>query len=120
MHKGIDIRCAEGTPILATANGVVASSIKSPGFGNVITLTHSYGFSSRYAHLQKRLVHHAEFVDKGQVIGLCGSTGLYNAPHLHYKIQFLAKQKTLGHLLIGTYPILMAFFNKLRRFNGNL
>jgi murein DD-endopeptidase MepM/ murein hydrolase activator NlpD len=93
MHKGIDIRCAEGAPILATANGVVASSIKSPGFGNVITLTHSYGFSSRYAHLQKRLVHHAEFVDKGQVIGLCGSTGLSNAPHLHYEIQFLAKQK---------------------------
>ena len=58
MHKGIDIRCAEGAPILATAtatatataNGVVASSIKSPGFSNVITLTHSYGFSSRYAH----------------------------------------------------------------------
>ena len=93
MHKGIDIRCAEGAPILATANGVVASSIKSPGFGNVITLTHSYGFSSRYAHLQKRLVHRAEFVDKGQVIGLCGSTGLSNAPHLHYEIQFLAKQK---------------------------
>ena len=119
MQKGIDIRCAEGAPILSTANGVVASSIKPPGFGNVITLTHSYGFSSRYAHLQKRLVHRAEFVDKGRVIGLCGSTGLSNAPHLHYEIQFLAK-KNLGHLLIGTYPISMAFFIKLRRFNGNL
>ena len=50
MHKGIDIRCAKVAPILATANGVVASSIKSPGFSNVIMLTHSYGFSSRYAH----------------------------------------------------------------------
>ena len=72
---------------------MVARSIKSLGFGNVITLTHSYGFSSRYAHLQKRLVLRAEFVDKGQVIGLCGSTGLSNTPHLHYEIQFLAKQK---------------------------
>ena len=93
MHKGIDIRCAEGAPILATANGVVASSASTPGYGNIITLTHSYGFSSRYAHLQKRLVRRAEFVYKGQVIGLCGSTGLSNAPHLHYEIQFLAKQK---------------------------
>jgi murein DD-endopeptidase MepM/ murein hydrolase activator NlpD len=99
---------------------VVARSIKSLGFGNVITLTHSYGFSSRYAHLQKRLMHRAEFIYKGQVNGLSGSTGLSNAPHLHYEIQFLAKQKNLGHLLIGTYPIWMAFFNKLRRFNGNL
>ena len=84
LHKGIDIRCAEGAPILATANGVVARSIKFPDFGNVITLTHNYGFSSRYAHLQKHLVHRAEFVYKGQVIGLYGSTGLSNAPHLHY------------------------------------
>jgi murein DD-endopeptidase MepM/ murein hydrolase activator NlpD len=92
MHKGIDLRCAKGTPILATASGVVTSSIKTSGFGNIISLTHSYGFSTRYAHLQKRLVSKAEFVHKGQVIGLCGSTGLSSAPHLHYEVQFLAKQ----------------------------
>ena len=92
MHKGIDIRCAKGTPILATANAVVASSMRTSGFGNLISLTHSYGFGSRYAHLEKRLVQSGEFVYKGQVIGLCGSTGLSNAPHLHYEIQFLAKQ----------------------------
>ena len=92
MHKGIDIRCIEGSPILATANGVVATSHKMADFGNLVELTHSYGFSSRYAHLQKRLVHKAEFVYKGQVIGLCGTTGLSTAPHLHYEIQFLSKQ----------------------------
>ena len=92
MHKGIDIRCVEGSPILATANGAVARSNKMPDFGNLIELTHSYGFSSRYAHLQKRLVGKGEFVYKGQVIGLCGSTGLSSAPHLHYEIQFLNQQ----------------------------
>ena len=51
---------------------MVASSIKSPGFGNLITFTHSYGFSSRYAHLQKRLVHRAEFVYKGQLVQMTG------------------------------------------------
>ena len=92
MHKGVDLRCLKGTPILATANGVVASSIKTKGFGNIISLTHSYGFSSRYAHLHKRLVKQGEFVQQGQAIGLCGSTGLSNAPHLHYEVKFLAKQ----------------------------
>ena len=92
MHKGIDIRCLEGSPILATANGVVAKSYKMADFGNLVELTHSYGFSSRYAHLQKRLVRQAEFVYKGQVIGLCGSSGLSTAPHLHYEIKFLSKQ----------------------------
>ena len=92
MHKGVDLRCIKGTPILATANGVVASSTQTKGFGNLITLTHSYGFSSRYAHLHQRLVKQGEFVRQGQAIGLCGSTGLSNAPHLHYEIRFLAKQ----------------------------
>jgi len=91
MHKGIDLRCVKGTPILATANGIVTSSRKTTGFGNLVSLTHSYGFSSRYGHLQKRLVKQGEFVYKGQAIGFCGSTGLSNAPHLHYEIRFLAK-----------------------------
>jgi murein DD-endopeptidase MepM/ murein hydrolase activator NlpD len=91
MHKGIDLQCAKGTPILATANGVVTSSRKNVGFGNLVSLTHSYGFSSRYGHFQKRLVKQGEFVYKGQVIGLCGSTGLSSGPHLHYEIRFLAK-----------------------------
>jgi len=92
MHKGVDLRCVKGTPILATAHGVVASSVKTKGFGNIITLTHSYGFASRYAHLDKRLVTQGEFVQQGQVFGLCGTTGLSNAPHLHYEIKFLANQ----------------------------
>ena len=93
MHKGIDIQCVQGAPVLATANGVVARSIKAPGFGNIVTLTNGYGFSSRYAHLQKRLVKRGEFVYKDQVIGLCGSTGSSTAPHLHYEILFLEQQK---------------------------
>ena len=92
MHKGIDLRCQKDSPILATANGVVAASVYTSGFGNLISLDHSYGFGTRYAHLDKRLVNVGEFVKQGQVIGLCGSTGLSNAPHLHYEVSFLKKQ----------------------------
>lgn len=91
MHYGIDFRAPVGTPVYATADGVVefAGNNKGSGYGNLVRLTHNLGFKTYYAHLQKVLVKPKEFVHKGQKIALSGNTGRSTGPHLHYEVRHL-------------------------------
>lgn len=88
-HNGIDLACNKGELVLATAPGVVSESHYSKGFGHQVTVTHNFGFRSRYAHLKERQVKIGQWVDKQEVIGLCGQSGLANGPHLHYEVRYL-------------------------------
>lgn len=94
FHPGLDLRAPPGTPVLAPADGVV-KFIKygqSSGYGNVVSLSHNYGFESYYAHLQnKPIVKEGQFVRKGDVIAYSGNTGLSTGPHLHYEIRFIGR-----------------------------
>jgi murein DD-endopeptidase MepM/ murein hydrolase activator NlpD len=87
IHKGVDIAWSTGTPIVATANGVVRGvDYNSAGLGHYITIQHKYGFFTRYGHLQKALVTRGQVVSRGDIIGYMGSSGLSTGPHLHYEV----------------------------------
>ncbi len=90
-HNGIDFKAHTGTPIYATADGVVeyAGYHKQSGFGNLVILQHSLGFKTYYAHMSKLKVKTGSFVSKGQLIGLSGNTGISTGPHLHYEVRHL-------------------------------
>jgi len=94
FHRGIDLRADLGTPIYAPADGVVefAGFHKDSGLGNLIILNHNYGFKTNYAHLDKKMVvKSGEFVQKGQLIGYTGNSGLSTGPHLHYEVRFISR-----------------------------
>ncbi|MBP1630280.1 MAG: peptidase, family [Bacteroidetes bacterium] len=93
MHTGIDFTAPTGTPIHATADGVVVEADRSgSGYGNAIKINHGFGFETLYAHLQKINVAAGKKVKRGDIIGLVGSTGLSQAPHLHYEVHQNGKQ----------------------------
>ena len=79
-----------GTPIYATADGVVIMArMTYGGFGNQVMLDHGYGFKTRYAHLNKEkpfTVKVGDRVKRGQLIGYMGNTGRSKGPHLHYEV----------------------------------
>ena len=89
LHKGVDLACRADHEIYTTAPGVVTESHYTKGFGHLISVTHNYGFRSRYAHLSKRDVKVGDWVAKNQHIGYCGKSGLADGPHLHYEIRYL-------------------------------
>ncbi len=88
-HKGIDLSCAMGTPIYATADGVIKISDQGEakkGYGQMVLITHNGQYKSRYAHLSSRVVSVGQRVQRGQVIGYVGSSGSSTGPHLHYEV----------------------------------
>ena len=91
FHAGIDLVAPKGTPIRATADGVVSFAGKKGGYGNFILLNHAYGFETAYGHLSGYKVKKGEYVYKGNIIGYVGSTGRSTGAHLHYEIRYLNK-----------------------------
>ncbi|WP_008312696.1 M23 family metallopeptidase [Leptolyngbya sp. PCC 6406] len=86
FHNGIDFRGAIGTPIYATAKGVVVKAVQSGGYGKHVVIDHGYGYETLYAHLSKIDVEVGDRVQRGKVIGALGNTGRSSGPHLHYSI----------------------------------
>ena len=89
MHNGIDMACAQGTPIYATRAGTVTTaSYQAGGAGNYVSINHLDGFSSIYMHMTNYVVSAGQSVTQGQLIGYVGSTGLSTGPHLHFGISY--------------------------------
>jgi murein DD-endopeptidase MepM/ murein hydrolase activator NlpD len=86
MHQGVDFAARTGTPILASAGGMVVFSGWGGGYGNVVVLDHGKGMRTRYAHMHRIGVRNGQRVEQGQNIGQVGSTGLSTGPHLHYEV----------------------------------
>jgi len=85
-HDGTDFPAPSGTPILATANGIVIKAGWGGDYGNMVEVRHPNGYITRYAHAQEVSVQVGQAVKKSQVIGKSGSTGRSTGPHLHYEI----------------------------------
>lgn len=85
-HSGLDFAGGVGTPIRATAPGVVSFVGQRSGYGNVVEVDHGRGFKTRYAHLSSFNVRVGERVGVGQRIAGMGSTGRSTGPHLHYEV----------------------------------
>lgn len=87
MHAGLDIPGPVGTPIYATADGIVSRSQRAGAYGLLVEVNHGKGIQTRYAHLSKLLVQPNTRVRRGQIIGLMGSTGRSTGSHLHYEVR---------------------------------
>lgn len=87
MHKGIDIPGPIGTPIYATADGIVSRAGWASGYGNLVQISHGGGMETRYGHMSKLIVAANSYVRRGQLIGLMGSTGRSTGSHLHYEVR---------------------------------
>jgi murein DD-endopeptidase MepM/ murein hydrolase activator NlpD len=86
LHEGIDFAAPMGTPIHAVAAGIVTWAGPRGGYGNLVQIDHGNGFSTRYGHASKILVHVGETVQRGDVIALVGSTGWSTGPHVHFEV----------------------------------
>jgi murein DD-endopeptidase MepM/ murein hydrolase activator NlpD len=86
FHKAYDIASRKGTPILATADGVVTFSGKKGLLGNTIVIDHGHGMVTRYGHIHKLLKKRGDKVKRWETIALMGSTGRSTGPHVHYEV----------------------------------
>lgn len=88
FHAGLDFAAKTGTPVFATADGVVSEAERKGGYGNCIDISHGYNYLTRYAHLSEILVSPGQNVKRGEMIGKVGSTGKSTGSHLHYEVRF--------------------------------
>jgi murein DD-endopeptidase MepM/ murein hydrolase activator NlpD len=86
FHEGIDFAAPMGTPIHAVAAGIITWAGPRDGYGNLVQIDHGDGYSTRYGHASKILVHVGETVQRGDVIALVGSTGRSTGPHVHFEV----------------------------------
>ena len=86
MHKGLDIGAPYGAPVHAMVEGTVSFAARAGGYGNFVKVDHQGDLVSGYGHLSRIAVRRGERVERGQVIGYVGSTGLSTGPHLHWEI----------------------------------
>lgn len=87
FHGGLDFSAAQGTPIYATADGVVRTAGNTAnGYGNHVVINHGYGYETLYGHMYRIKVKVGQRVKRGEIIGWVGSTGKSTGPHCHYEV----------------------------------
>ena len=84
-HNGVDISASIGTPVLATADGIVTFADRGGGYGRLVTVNHGNGFETFYAHLSWFEVITGQEIRQGERVGAIGASGPVTAPHLHYE-----------------------------------
>ena len=103
FHNGIDIACNYGTPVLATADGIVTSANWQPDYGQKVEIDHSNGIVTLYAHNSRLMVKRGDQVKRNDVIAYSGSSGRSTGSHLHY-----------GVLINGNYVDPLTFTNSIK------
>lgn len=87
MHAGIDFTAPQGTPIYATADGmVITGGNTGNGYGNHVVINHGYGYETLYGHMVRVKARAGQQVKRGEIIGWVGSTGKSTGPHCHYEV----------------------------------
>lgn len=101
LHKGVDISAPTGTPVRATADGIIVFADRSNGFGRLVIIDHGNGFETYYAHLSSFNVITGQEIRRGEYIGAVGTSGRVTAPHLHYEVR-------IGKTPVNPYRYLMS------------
>lgn len=91
-HEGIDIRADQGTPVVASEEGIVVLARKEAQWGNLVVVKHAEGYETWYAHMYSLNTQEKKRVKKGEVIGYVGSTGNTTGPHLHFELRDQGKK----------------------------
>lgn len=86
FHSGVDLSIPRGTPVLATADGIVSVSSYGAGNGNVVVIEHGHGFSTVYAHNDRNTARVGQTVKRGEQIAMAGATGVATGVHVHYEV----------------------------------
>lgn len=87
MHTGVDLGASMGTPVHATADGIVTHASWGGQYGNLVVLDHGNGMQTYYAHLSNFSVIEGQEIRRGELVGRSGATGKVTAPHLHYEVR---------------------------------
>jgi murein DD-endopeptidase MepM/ murein hydrolase activator NlpD len=88
MHEGVDFVVDVGTPVFASAGGVVSFAGIHPQYGSMVEIDHGNDFTTRYAHNSRLLVREGEVVQRGSKIAESGSTGRATGPHVHFEVRY--------------------------------
>lgn len=103
FHEGIDIANNLGTPIIATAAGVVTKVEYAGRVGLVVEIDHGFGYRTLYGHLSRATVELYQKVNRNEIIGFMGNTGRSTGPHLHYEVRITGKPgQPLNYIIPGT------------------
>ena len=102
-HPGLDISAPIGTPVRSPAGGVVVFAGRESGYGKVIRVSHGYGYTTLYAHLDRFSVKAGDRVERGAVIGQVGMTGRTTGPHLHYEVWKDSEKQNPLHYILDAY-----------------
>ncbi|HUQ96021.1 MAG TPA: M23 family metallopeptidase [Chitinophagaceae bacterium] len=87
MHAGLDFTAPQGTPIYATADGVIKmAGYSEGGYGNHVVINHGYGYETLYGHMVRVKARAGQRIKRGEIIGYVGSTGKSTGPHCHYEV----------------------------------
>lgn len=100
-HSGIDLAAPSGTPVYATADGIISRADWFSSYGLYVSIEHGASLQTRYAHLSRLAVATGDTVSKGDLIGYVGSTGRSTGPHLHYEVR-------VDGLAVNPIPYMMA------------
>ena len=108
-HKGVDLAGPTGTPIHATADGIVSRADWFASYGLYVSLEHGGSLQTRYGHMSRLNVAAGQRVRKGEIIGYVGSTGRSTGPHLHYEVRIAgAAVNPVPYLQAGSYQQALA------------
>ncbi len=110
MHPGVDFAAPIGTPVFATGAGIVTFVGWDGAYGNMVEITHGFGFKTRYGHLSGFNVTDGKIVDRNTIIGVVGSTGRSTGPHLYWEVWHLGVRIDPIQFVLEAYSL----YNKLR------
>ncbi|MFH1843630.1 MAG: M23 family metallopeptidase [bacterium] len=103
FHHGIDFSIPNGTPIRATAAGIVTAVKQVRGFGRLVQIDHGNRIETLYAHLSQPLVKKGQQVERGDIIAESGQTGRVTAPHLHYEVRVNGRRVNPLPFILDSY-----------------
>jgi murein DD-endopeptidase MepM/ murein hydrolase activator NlpD len=115
-HKGLDFSVPEGTRVLSAAGGIVRFVGQLRGEGNIVVISHGFGFETKYSHLDQILVTAGKKVNRGDYIGTVGNSGKSMAPHLHYEV--IVKGKSVNPVNFFFADLNASKYNKMIRLSS--
>ena len=101
FHRGLDISARRGTTVAAPGHGIVVFAGRNGGLGKTVKVSHGFGYTTVYGHLDRIDVEPGDEVERGDVIGLLGNTGRSTGPHLHYEVHVDGQAVNPLYYLLG-------------------
>jgi murein DD-endopeptidase MepM/ murein hydrolase activator NlpD len=103
FHRGLDISGRRGTPIRAPADGIVVSAGRNGGLGKTVRVSHGFGYTTIYGHLDKMTVEPGDEIRRGDEIGTLGNSGRSTGPHLHYEVHVDGKSVNPLYYILNAF-----------------